>query len=71
MTHERAVEILGTLVGPRLQREKTGLRDTKALLLVAGRESWDAAAALADALGVHPDDQEAVYFTLQREKANA
>lgn len=62
MTHDRAVEITGSLVAPKL-----GWRDVKALLLVAGKESWNAASALADALGVHPDDQEAVYRQLNQE----
>jgi len=68
--HANAVDLVG-LLGQRLQQEPTGWRDTKALLIVAGRESWNAAAAIADAMGVHPDDQELVYHQLRRETGPA
>lgn len=66
MKHADAVNITGAL-GTRLTKEKTGWRDLKALLVVAGREDWNAAAALGDAMGVHPDDQERIFHDLQRE----
>jgi hypothetical protein len=65
--HANAVDITG-MVGQRLEQEPTGWRDVKALLIVAGHESWNAAAALADALGVHPDDQERLYHEIRQEK---
>ena len=68
MKHDDAVNIAGAL-GTRLLKEKSsGWRDVKALLIVAGREDWNAAAALGDAMGVHPDDQERIFYDLQREK---
>lgn len=49
-------------LGRRLQRERTGWRDTKALIvLVAQSGSWAAAADLADALGVDASSQEAIF----------
>ncbi|HEY1178475.1 MAG TPA: hypothetical protein VGF17_20150 [Phytomonospora sp.] len=49
-------------LGDRFRRERTGWRDTKALIvLVAEHGDWNGAAALADALGVGPDAQEAIY----------
>lgn len=49
-------------LGQRLEQEPTGWRDAKALIvLVAQAGPWDAAAALADALGINPAAQEAVY----------
>lgn len=68
MKHSDAVNVVGML-GTRLLGERgTGWRDCKALLIVAGHESWSAASQLADALGVHPDDQERLYHDIQREK---
>lgn len=55
--------VVATL-GVRLDKERTGWRDTKALVLLVaqqGQEHWSAAASLADALGVGPDTQEAIY----------
>lgn len=50
------------LLGDRLARQRHGWRDIKALIvLVAEAGDWNGAAALADALGVHPDQQEAIY----------
>lgn len=69
MTVERAADLLG-IWAPRIHNTSEGWRSIKALLMVAGSESWDAAAALADAMGVHPDDQELIFHQLQREKAN-
>lgn len=49
-------------LGQRLEKERTGWRDVKALiLLVAQAGEWTSAAQLADALGVSPDEQEAIY----------
>lgn len=49
-------------IGDRLGRERTGWRDVKALVyLVAYEGDWRGAAALAEALGVSPDAQEAIY----------
>lgn len=49
-------------IGDRLARERTGWRDTKALIvLVAQQGDWNGASALAEALGVSPDAQEAIY----------
>lgn len=51
-------------LGIRFESQKTGWRDVKALIMVAARagpDQWPAAADLADALGVHPDQQEAIY----------
>lgn len=50
------------MLGQRLQRERTGWRDAKALVLCVARNGpWNGAAALADALGIGPDAQEAIY----------
>lgn len=50
------------MLGQRLQRERTGWRDAKALVLCVARNGpWEPAASLADALGVGPDAQEAIY----------
>lgn len=49
-------------LGDRLQRERTGWRDAKALvLLVARAGDWNGASCLADALGIPPAEQEAIY----------
>lgn len=49
-------------LGDRLAEERNGWRDTKALIvLVAEHGDWNGASALADALGVGPDQQEAIY----------
>lgn len=62
-----AVEIVGML-GARMAKERTGWRDVKALVvLVAASGPWQAAADLADALGVHPSDQEQIFHATQRE----
>lgn len=57
-------------LGERLAQEKNGWRDTKALIvLVAQAGEWGAAAQLADALGVGPDVQEAIYREVSAEAA--
>lgn len=49
-------------LGDRLQRERTGWRDAKALvLLVARAGDWNGASCLADALGIPPPEQERLY----------
>lgn len=48
-------------LGDRLAKERTGWRDTKALIVLVAQHDWNAASCLADALGVHPDQQEAIY----------
>ncbi len=51
------------MLGDRLARERTGWRDTKALIvLVAQAGDWNGASCLADALGVSPDAQEQIYL---------
>ena len=49
------------MLGDRLQRERTGWRDAKALIKLVAANDWNAAANLADALGVAPDAQEAIF----------
>lgn len=66
MKAENAVDIVGML-GARLAKEPTGWRDMKALVVVAATESWPVAAQLADALGIHPDDQELIFHQTRRE----
>ena len=66
MTVDRAVDLLG--IWAQRLNDADGWRHIKALLMVAGSESWDAAAALADAMGVHPDDQELIYHQIRRER---
>lgn len=66
MTVHRAHELVG--IWAQRQDNAQGWRHIKALLMVAGSESWDAAAALADAMGVHPDDQELIYHQIRRER---
>lgn len=51
-------------LGRRFEQERTGWRDTKALVLVVaqeGEECWNGAAALADALGLDESTIEAIY----------
>jgi len=57
-------------LGDRLQGERTGWRDVKALvLLVARAGDWNGASALAEALGVSPDAQEQIYREAQQPPA--
>lgn len=49
-------------LGERLARERTGWRDVKALIVLVAQEGdWNGASALAECLGVHPDQQEAIF----------
>jgi hypothetical protein len=67
LKHADAINITGAL-GHRLLKDGGGWRDIKAVLTIAGHESWAAASQLADAFGVHPDDQERLYRDIQREQ---
>ena len=55
------------MLGDRLQRERTGWRDAKALVKLVAANDWNAAANLADALGIPASasgsnrTQEAIY----------
>lgn len=58
------------MLGSRLEKEKTGWRDMKALVLTVAiaSDEWEPAADLADALGIAPDLQEAIYEEAQLHK---
>lgn len=58
------------MLGSRLEKERTGWRDLKALVLFVAISSddWAPAADLADALGIAPDLQEAIYEEAQLHK---
>jgi hypothetical protein len=49
-------------LGDRFRKERMGLRDAKALVvLVAETGDWNGASSLADALGFSPDYQERIF----------
>lgn len=50
------------MIGNRLQQAQHGWRDAKALVMVVALEGdWNGAAALASALGIGEERQEAIY----------
>lgn len=54
-------------LGDRLGKERTGWRDIKALILLVAQEGdWNGASALAEALGVAPPEQEAIWNEAQQ-----
>lgn len=54
------------LLGDRLRKERTGWRDMKALVLLVAQEGdWTGAAALAEALGLSPDQTESIYRDIE------
>lgn len=62
-----AVEIVGKHGAALEKSGGAGWATVKALVYLVGCEDWNAAAQLADALGVHPDDQQAIHHQTQRE----